>query len=78
MESTYLQSSNLDRVGWSDRVLYIRFRSGASYRYEDVPYWIYDALVKAESHGQFFHRCIRNQFLHQRLTHDPFWDVKAA
>lgn len=74
----FITSSNLNTVGWDDDTLYIRFNSGDSYSYADVPRTVFDALQKVESAGQYFHRMIRNKFVHTRLAFDPFTGQKEA
>ncbi len=47
-------------------ILQLEFRSGAIYQYFQVPASIYQDLLAAESKGQYFNRCIRDQFLCSR------------
>ena len=46
MEKTPIMSSHILDVGYDD-TLFIRFKSGAVYRYEAVSYAVFDALRKA-------------------------------
>jgi hypothetical protein len=43
------------------RALHIIFTSGKTYIYMDVPREVYDALLKADSKGEFFNEEIRDQ-----------------
>ena len=73
LSPNYVVSSTIDCIGYQMSKLYVRFRSGAIYRYEAVPYNLYEALLKAESCGQFLHRFIKKgNFHYTRLEHDPF------
>ena len=74
MIAANLDSSNLERAGYEDKShkLFLRFKSGVSYAYEGVMREVFDALLLAESHGQYFHRYIRSQFRYERLNFDPF------
>jgi len=49
------------------RMLEIEFRSGAIYRYLEVPEEIYRRLLAAESKGHFFGAAIRNKFRSERV-----------
>lgn len=69
---TYLVSDNLDCVGYKLGQLFVRFKSGTSYSYENVPYTCFDAIQNVESAGRYFHNFIRGKFRYTRLTDDPF------
>lgn len=72
MKITHVVSSNINAIGWHRNTLFIRFNSGTSYAYQQVPFAHYQAFVEAESHGQHFHRFIRSQFQYSKLATDPF------
>ena len=74
LSPTYINSSNIDAIGYKLGQLFIRFKSGVTYSYDNVPFSYFDSLQKVESAGQFFHRFIRNHkdFHHTRLDFDPF------
>jgi hypothetical protein len=57
-------SSNIAQVKYDDDrgTLYIDFRSGKTYRYDDVPYEIWNGLLEAPSVGQYFNQNIKNQY----------------
>jgi len=65
-------SSNIAHAGHEDDTLFLKFNSGAVYKYPGVPADIYHALVTAESAGKFFHREIRSKFPHILLEVNPF------
>ena len=69
---TYVVSSNIDAVGYALGKLFIKFKSGVTYQYDKVPYDLYDALLKVESAGQFFHHMVKGKFQYTRLENDPF------
>lgn len=58
---TPVSSSNVAAVGYHPdfRRLYVRFKNGQAYRYEDVPAEVYRMLMVADSKGGFIHRVIR-------------------
>lgn len=49
------------------RTLEVEFRSGAVYRYRDVPETAYRELLRAESKGRFFTQRIRGKFPFERV-----------
>ena len=56
MES--VSSSNISEIGYdpAERTLYVKFRSGAEYRYHEVPQEVYDKLREATSAGKFLYQ----------------------
>jgi len=66
---TRVRSSNLQSVGYNPFTgrLEIQFRNGRIYEYFDVPMRIYEGLVRAASHGTFFHLFIRSAYAFRRL-----------
>jgi hypothetical protein len=65
----HVESSSVASVGYAAevRALEIEFRSGAVYRYFDVPAEIYGALLVAESKGAYFNRAVKGRFGYARL-----------
>ncbi len=59
----------LRSVGYdpTTRTLEAEFTSGAVYRYHDVPTEVYDGLMVADSHGQYFNALIRDCYRYDRL-----------
>jgi lysyl-tRNA synthetase class 2 len=59
-----LDSSNLQayRYDPETRLLQIRFMSGKSYNYNDVPQDVADGLGTASSPGQYFNSSIKNTY----------------
>jgi hypothetical protein len=69
MNRTPVTSSNLASVGYdpAQQTLEIEFQTGSVYQYYDVPQEIYDALMAAESHGQYFTSQIRSNYLYRQI-----------
>lgn len=57
-----VKSSNIEAIGYSGTTLKIKFKSGATWLYHDVPEHIHRELVTAESVGGYFSSNIRNKF----------------
>jgi hypothetical protein len=68
-----VESSVLATVGYDARrrLLEIEFRSGAIYRYLEVPGEIHSRLLAAESKGHFFGANIRDKFRSERVKARP-------
>jgi hypothetical protein len=60
MESVGNSKSNVQQIGYdpTERTLYVRFRSGAEYRYREVPADVYAKLREASSAGKFLYQQI--------------------
>ena len=70
MES--VTSSNIKAIGYdaAENKLYVEFysKSGRSlYVYYDVPEAIYNSLINAGSHGEYFHRNIKNVYSFDKI-----------
>lgn len=65
-----VSSSNLYSVGYDSETstLEIEFRDGSVYQYFNVPARVYEALMSAGSHGQYFHRNIRDVYQYARIV----------
>jgi hypothetical protein len=61
-----VRSSNIKDVDYNkdSKELKIKFmsRPDSTYIFKNVPYDIYEGLMKDKSKGKFFHRKIRNKF----------------
>ncbi len=64
-----VNSSNLARVRYSENTstLEIEFQGGRVYQYFDVPKTIFEALLQADSQGQFFNSQIKGLFRYARV-----------
>lgn len=68
METRSVSSSNLRRVGFDEPCMYVEFKNGEVYCYQDVSYSTFDALTKAESAGKFFQQNVRGQYQYSRIA----------
>ena len=69
MRWALLQSTVLRAVRYSQQqeLLDLEFRSGAIYRYFQVPLHHYNALLAADSHGEYFNHHILDRFPVERI-----------
>jgi KTSC domain len=44
------------------------FRTGETYRYKNVPSFLYERLMSADSIGKFMHKYVLNRFDYERVT----------
>lgn len=60
-------STDLASVGHDGQNLFIRFNSGPTYIYSNVPESIFRELLVAPSKGKYFHRFIKNAYTGHRI-----------
>ncbi|MGJ5040902.1 KTSC domain-containing protein [Bradyrhizobium sp. HKCCYLRH1062] len=68
MERQSVVSSNLVSVGYDEdsSTLEVEFKSGAVYRYFNVPLFEYERLMEASSHGIYFNANIKDKYPDER------------
>lgn len=61
MERESVISSNLASIGYDEEneVLEVEFNHGGIYQYSEVPATLYNGLMNAASHGQYFDKYIK-------------------
>ena len=65
---TAVQSSNLAGIDYWGGTLVIAFHSGGVYEYYHVPYSEYAGLMRADSHGKYFHAYIKNRYSYRKIS----------
>lgn len=62
-------STSIRSVGYDEGAdaLEIEFRSGGVYRYLDVPRNAFEDLLRADSHGRYFHEHVRGEYDYRRI-----------
>jgi KTSC domain len=65
-----LDSEMLVAAGYNQKShsLIAVFRTGETYRYKNVPLFVYERLLSADSKGKFMHKYILGRFDYERLT----------
>lgn len=53
------------------RTLTLRFDSGSTYAFHDVPRQVYDDFLRIVNHGEYFNRHIRKRYRFERLDRYP-------
>ena len=68
MERQEVDSSNIDAIGYDEvtETLEIEFRIGV-YQYKNVPEYMYNDLMNADSIGRFFHENIKDVYPYSRV-----------
>jgi len=70
-------SSSIASIGYSpESTLDVELMRGGVYRYFDVPKDVYDALIRAESIGAYFNRCVRPYYQHARVKEADFMQLQ--
>jgi hypothetical protein len=73
-----VRSSNVSAIAFEEmptppyRRLYVRFKSGAVYRYDGVPRGLYEGMLAAPSKGEYLYAVIRrkgtdSEFAYERV-----------
>ena len=64
-----VDSSSVAAVGYvvEAQTLEVEFRSGAVYRYFEVPSEVYGSFLVAESKGIYFNRAVKGRFGYARV-----------
>jgi hypothetical protein len=70
MNRISVNSSDLSSVGYdaNSNTLEIEFHNGGVYQYYGVPESIYEGLMSADSHGQYFHQYIKDVYSYQKIS----------
>jgi hypothetical protein len=57
----WVDSSNIEQIGYDEdgHELWVRFKSGDTYVYSDVPPATYDDIMRADSKGSYMNREIK-------------------
>jgi len=60
-ESSFIKDVQWTSDGTTD-TLWVRLKSGVFYTYNDVPEWVYNDFIVAESLGKFFTKEIKGKY----------------
>jgi len=69
VDSEMLVAAGYDEKSHSLQVV---FRTGETYRYKNVPLFVYERLMSADSKGQFMHKYVIGRFDYERVTTTRF------
>lgn len=61
-------SSNIRRVEYEGNNLFVEFKTGNIYRYENIPYRMFEAFRTEPSAGKYFGTNIRNKYNYTRIV----------
>lgn len=65
-----LESSNLEKVRIVEETLFVWFKNGKVYRYEEVPYSVSIGLANAEKAGAYLQQEIKGNYRYSTVTED--------
>lgn len=46
----------------NEKIMYVQFKNGVTYKYKDVPHELYDEFLTSPSKGGFIHQRIKSNF----------------
>ena len=62
-------STNIAQIGYQQGCLFVRFLNGKVYRYDDVPFSVFETLLMAPSVGAIFNAKVKKAgFVFRRLS----------
>jgi hypothetical protein len=69
MDFTPIDSRMILGVRYNEKTYHldIVFRTGEKDRYKNVPQFVYEGLMNAESQGQYMHKKVLGRFKYERL-----------
>ena len=69
VEMIEVTSSNIESVGYDndEQTLFVKFKSGTTYSYSEVPVEIYDEMLQADSKGKYFYANIKSVYAYNKL-----------
>ncbi|CAM3962872.1 KTSC domain-containing protein [Flavobacterium cucumis] len=64
MDRQSVRSSNISSIGYDEKneILEIEFLSGGIYQYLDVPNYVFEELMDAESQGKYFNAYVKDNY----------------
>jgi hypothetical protein len=70
MQRQNVSSSDIKSIGYDreSHILEIEFHSGGIYQYFNVPVVVYENLMSASSHGEFFHQNIKDVYQFSKIN----------
>lgn len=60
-------SSQVESIGHDGQHMHVKFKSGGTYRYHDVPQETFEAARAAESVGKFINAHVKDKHAHTKL-----------
>ena len=57
-----VESSNIAAIGWRAEVCQVDFLSGSRYQYLEVPEWVFQEFLEADSKGRFLNQVFKAEY----------------
>jgi KTSC domain len=69
MQREPVKSSSIASVGYerSTHRMEVQFTDGRIYRYQEVPYGIFEGFLEAYSKGRYYNEKVRDQYLGKQI-----------
>lgn len=70
MNHSPVKSSTIESIAHDDKIgaLEVRFKSGATYRYDGVPPHVHQRMLRSQSPGTFLRESIDGIYPHKRMS----------
>jgi hypothetical protein len=68
-EMIYVDSSNIEAIGYDDdaQELHVQFLNSGHYVYSNVPRFVFDNLMNANSKGSFLNREVKGIYQYRKV-----------
>ncbi|MBQ6627966.1 MAG: KTSC domain-containing protein [Methanobrevibacter sp.] len=70
MELKEVVSSNITNVGYENDTLFVKYKSGATYKYKNFPQELYESFLEAESKGRFMNTEVKGKYEYEKITEE--------
>lgn len=67
MERRKVTSTNINSIGYTNKLLEVEFKNNRIYLYLNVPELIFLKLMQSNSKGSFLNEFIRGKYLYKRI-----------
>lgn len=61
-------SSNIKKVEYEGKNLFVEFKAGGIYRYDNVPQRIFEAFRTEPSAGKYFQTNVKNKYSYTKIS----------
>ena len=69
MKFTQVESSNIAEIAFDEEkeALFVKFKNDTVYEYSEVPYYVFEEMLSADSVGSYFHKNVRSSYEFSKL-----------
>ena len=65
-----VESSNINKISFDLKTqeLSVNFKPDTTYKYKNIPYYIWEGLIGSDSKGKYFHAFIKGKYEYEKET----------